>query len=40
MTKVTVNGLVFVFDDDTKLIDWLDANCDDMYEEARTDENQ
>ena len=24
----------------SKLIDWLDANCDDMYEEARNNENE
>lgn len=35
MIKVNVYGLVYVFEDDMKLIDWLDENCDNMYEEKR-----
>lgn len=32
MVEVEVNGLVFIFEDDMKLIEWLDANADDVRE--------
>ena len=32
-TEVHICGLVFVFHDDTALIEWLDAHADEMYEE-------
>ncbi len=35
MTEIHVNGLVFVFEDDTALIEWLDANADEVYEEGK-----
>lgn len=35
MTEIHVNGLVFVFNDDIALIEWLDAHADEMYEEGK-----
>ena len=35
MTEIRLNGLVFVFNDDTALIEWLDAHADEMYEEGK-----
>ena len=33
MAEVELNGLVYVFEDDMKLIDWLDANADELRED-------
>ncbi len=35
MAEIHLNGLVFVFEDDTALIEWLDAHADEMYEESK-----
>ena len=32
MLEIEVNGLVYIFEDDWKVIEWLDANADDMRE--------
>lgn len=33
MAEVELNGLIYIFEDDMKLIDWLDANADDVRED-------
>lgn len=33
MIEIKLNGLVYVFEDDMKVIEWLDANADDVREE-------
>lgn len=34
MIEIKLNGLVYVFDDDMKVIELLDANADDVREES------
>lgn len=33
MAEIYLNGLVFVFYDDDELMEWLDANADEVREE-------
>lgn len=35
MVEVHLNGLIFVFDDDTALMEWLDAHAIEVREESR-----
>lgn len=33
MARIHLNGLVFVFYDDDELMEWLDANADEVHED-------
>lgn len=35
MVEVHLNGLIFVFDDDTPLMEWMDAHAVEVREEPR-----